>query len=1280
MSGRGNGRSRNGGRRNHRSNNSGPNKSRNEPKKTKIEDYQYRIGSSKDASEYEETTAFIINHLKGTCAYGDDIAKTLSDLQEMNPEFWEPEEPEDGASKYQDMMYQEKIKVYLLRSETYRANLKKAHAIVWERCTKGLQSKIKGRRDYKGKIEECPIELLKAIKEHALNCSDNKYAPIVGIDVLKNLLSCKQMNGESLQDYTTRFRNNRDVYETQWGRPMFMPKMVNGIEGFEAMDDSEQEIHIQKASKQILAYLYLSNADQSKYGSLVTNLNTNYSLGQDLYPKTITEANEVLTNHKFDATYKNNQKKDTKEKALKEDDSELPLTFAQMENKCYCCGKKGHKSTNCRDKSKPRAEWFCNKFQHPDSTFAQPTSSDASVVSSVAPTSVPATPSISATPTWNGAHIQFFQNQEIMKEWILLDNQSSVSIFCNPAMVSNIRSAGGETMKLFTNGGVLETNLKADLPNWGEVWFNPQAITNIFSYAEMRDRYKITYDQEEDSFTVHMPDKPACFRRMASKLYVFNWNPKVSLVTTVSDNAAFYTTRQFERAKLARELYHALGTPSINDFKSIIRMNTINNNPVVTEDIVLAEKIFGPDIGCLKGKTTRKKPLPVVEDRIDIPKELIMAQREVTLSMDGMNVNGISFLTTISHNICYRTAQWLPDKTMASYRDKLIEVLQVYAAGGFKVTQIRCDNEFRTLSEPIGREFNLRFNYANAQEHVPAAERNNRVIKERVRATFHRLPYTHLPRTMIKVLVMDSAKKLNFFPAKNGVSPYYSPRMILHQKNIEYGKHCQFAFGTYVQAHNEPTILNSNAPRTLDCIYLRYLDNDQGGHQLLHLPTNRMITRRNITVIPISQAVIEQVHALAALEQVPPGLKITNKTGHIMYDTAQIAGVDYEEYEDNSDEDDSEEESENEYDENDPDDNSYDSQSQEAAEDPEENNEEEESNSSSDDDDDDEDNNDDDIVQTTQRTTRSGRIVNLPQRYAMVHSEMKEVNYDLEDARPLAAIMCQIREKVQTNEYQFAQTFSLKQGIRKFGDRAKDAAKGELQQLHDRVVFEPVDVNTLDPAEKSNAMESLLFLTEKKDGTIKGRACANGSIQREYVSRDDAASPTAATESIFITGIIDAKEERDVMTADIPNAFVQTEIDNKSFGQRVIMKIRGALVDILLEINPSVYEPYVIYEGKSKVIYMLMNMALYGMIFSSLLYYKKFRRDIESIGFKVNQYDPCVANKTVDGKQHTITWHVDDIKSSHVNPKVNDDFQEWLKEKYASDKIGKNQGEKRKAT
>ena len=49
---------------------------------------------------------------------------------------------------------------------------------------------------------------------------------------------------------------------------------------------------------------------------------------------------------------------------------------------------------------------------------------------------------------------------------------------------------------------------------------------------------------------------------------------------------------------------------------------------------------------------------------------------------------------------------------------------------------------------------------------------------------------------------------------------------------------------------------------------------------------------------------------------------------------------------------------------------------------------------------------------------------------------------------------------------------------------------------------------------------------------------------------------------------------------------------------------------------------------------------------------KKLLKDLESKGFIVNPYDPCVANKVINGEQFTIIWHVDDLKLSHKDPEV----------------------------
>ena len=165
-------------------------------------------------------------------------------------------------------------------------------------------------------------------------------------------------------------------------------------------------------------------------------------------------------------------------------------------------------------------------------------------------------------------------------------------------------------------------------------------------------------------------------------------------------------------------------------------------------------------------------------------------------------------------------------------------------------------------------------------------------------------------------------------------------------------------------------------------------------------------------------------------------------------------------------------------------------------------------------------------------------------------------------------------EKKQVN-HQFIQTYSLMRGMKHFGNKGKEAAMNEMKQLHERNVFESVRIEDFNNNERKRALESLIFLVEKRNGTMKGRACASGSVQRPYIDKDDATSPTVSTEAVLITSLLEAKENRDVMTADIPNAFVQTEVDNKKFGEQIIMKIRRPLVDMLVEIAPEVYTDYV---------------------------------------------------------------------------------------------------------
>ena len=126
-----------------------------------------------------------------------------------------------------------------------------------------------------------------------------------------------------------------------------------------------------------------------------------------------------------------------------------------------------------------------------------------------------------------------------------------------------------------------------------------------------------------------------------------------------------------------------------------------------------------------------------------------------------------------------------------------------------------------------------------------------------------------------------------------------------------------------------------------------------------------------------------------------------------------------------------------------------------------------------------------------------------------------------------------------------------------------------MKQLHLRNTFKPKHWKELTRTQRLTVSESHMFIKKKRDGKIKGRTVAGGNKQRDYISKEDACSPTVATESVLLSCIIDAEEGRDVAVVDILNAFIQTSVEDEK--DMVIIKIQGVWVNILVEIAPEVY-------------------------------------------------------------------------------------------------------------
>ena len=99
---------------------------------------------------------------------------------------------------------------------------------------------------------------------------------------------------------------------------------------------------------------------------------------------------------------------------------------------------------------------------------------------------------------------------------------------------------------------------------------------------------------------------------------------------------------------------------------------------------------------------------------------------------------------------------------------------------------------------------------------------------------------------------------------------------------------------------------------------------------------------------------------------------------------------------------------------------------------------------------------------------------------------------------------------------------SLKEGLNRWGTIEKQDLNSEMKQLHLQYTFELRHFRDLTRKEKAEVLESRMFLKEKRSGEIKGRTVAGGNKQRDFILKEDASSPTVATDSVILTCIKEA--------------------------------------------------------------------------------------------------------------------------------------------------------------
>jgi hypothetical protein len=235
---------------------------------------------------------------------------------------------------------------------------------------------------------------------------------------------------------------------------------------------------------------------------------------------------------------------------------------------------------------------------------------------------------------------------------------------------------------------------------------------------------------------------------------------------------------------------------------------------------------------------------------------------------------------------------------------------------------------------------------------------------------------------------------------------------------------------------------------------------------------------------------------------------------------------------------------------------------------------------------------------------------------------------------------------------------TAKAGIKKHGQVAVNARFQEFLQLHDKTVFAGKHRSELTKAERQAVLRAISVIKEKQCGKIKGRTVADGRPQRNLYTKDETSSPTVSCDALMMSILIDAWEHRDVATADVTGAYLNADLDDFT-----LLKLEGESVTIMCDVCAE-YTKFVCYEHGKKVLCLQLLKALYGCVKSALLWYELFSRTLQGVGFELNPYDTCVANKMINCKQCTIAWYVDDNKISRMEEQVVTGVIERIEERF----------------
>lgn len=986
---------------------------------------------------------------------------------------------------------------------------------------------------------------------------------------------------------------------------------------------------------------FLCKLDPRRYRSMLAKMRNNaLSMEENAYPQTLSAAYRIASgwineddrgssnSESHSAFVSENSKHSTpsKQKAstiTSNDSDERTRVESKLKRTskitCFVCGEKGHYASRC-----------ALRKGVPDSAMI---------------TSEQITEEDEENDYDEAAYVTSQEVAMFTSEDVLLDSQASVSVFRNKDLLSDVTTAS----KHITLNGVqsgasgIRITEEGEFRTLGKVYFSSKTAANILSYAVMIDNgNKISYSQSSDTFTLipkeggeHLVFGRGKLPGSNGRFYCCRMTNQLDriFVETVDDNLHSYNKREIAGAARARDLLCKMGYPSVNE--AIATVQNGSNFDVTSLDFQIADAIWGPDLGSLKGKTTKK-----ATRQADITVGKSIVQTEQILAVDIMFVDGVPSLIGVSTPLDLTLAVSLTSfetskasRAAAVIKKGLVEMVSTLRSRNFLVKTIMTDGEgsIGAVSSEL-KMLGIEVDISGAGGHVSRVERRIRTIKERVRAHIsHKLPYC-LSTLGIAMLVLFCASRINFQASRSRVDGP-SPRELFTGRRADAKLDFRAGYGEYAQC-TVPNTDNSMSARTDDCIVMLPTGNRTGTVKMMSLTTGRIVSRDQFRLLPMPDSAIARMNDLARREgrntTVTPTLAQTQPSGHKSVSFTEAAPG---ETEDPivrlNDESGGETEGVTRH---------IDTGSEDMADDAE-------------------------------------REVGVPTELVTAD---RHVEYDVSDSTEEPVEVEQAPRRTMLDMFRngtddhgdYVMNITVKNALKTRGAEAEKVIMKELSQMMSKRVWEPIHVSSLSGTDRSRIIRSQMFLKEKFLPTgefekLKARLVAGGDQQDKNLY-EDLSSPTVSTSAVLTVLGIAAHEKRSITVVDITGAYLNADIGKEV---TVHMRLDQLISSMMIRLSPE-YGKYTDHRGS---IVVRLEKALYGCVESAALWHEHLSGTLVELGYKKNKHEWCIFNRTSSsGVQCTIALHVDDLLVTSADGEMIELLCTGLKSKYGE--ISRNNG------